>query len=176
MYFPQKVFYGVFELPLLRNAQKRHKKKKKKKKVPTYPSLSSARYTSLSILFFFGAPRAQSPEASRCCPAPPRAPPPPSVRTRSSRGRRQTARRGSLSYRIQHPAATNYFLAVLCLQVLEVSNPKSHMSSTTPGCCCCYCLWAMGLLLGPQPPACALFRAQKVTQRSFDVSFVTFPN
>jgi hypothetical protein len=24
--FPQKVFYGVFELPLLRNAQKRHKK------------------------------------------------------------------------------------------------------------------------------------------------------
>jgi hypothetical protein len=23
--FPQKVFYGVFELPLLRNAQKRHK-------------------------------------------------------------------------------------------------------------------------------------------------------
>jgi hypothetical protein len=31
MDFPQKVFYGVFELPLLRNAQKRHKKKK----VPT---------------------------------------------------------------------------------------------------------------------------------------------
>jgi hypothetical protein len=30
MYFPQKVFYGVFELPLLRNAQKRHKKKRKK--------------------------------------------------------------------------------------------------------------------------------------------------
>jgi hypothetical protein len=25
MDFPQKVFYGVFELPLLRNAQKRHK-------------------------------------------------------------------------------------------------------------------------------------------------------
>jgi hypothetical protein len=24
--FPQKVFYGVFELPLLRNAQKRHQK------------------------------------------------------------------------------------------------------------------------------------------------------
>jgi hypothetical protein len=24
--FPQKVFYGVFELPLLRNAQKRHNK------------------------------------------------------------------------------------------------------------------------------------------------------
>ena len=61
--FPQKVFNGVFELPLLRNAQKRHKKtqklKKKKKEVPTYPILSSARYTSLSILFFFGAPRAR---------------------------------------------------------------------------------------------------------------------
>jgi hypothetical protein len=42
MDFPQKVFNGVFELPLLRNAQKRHKKysqkkKKKKKKAPTYP-------------------------------------------------------------------------------------------------------------------------------------------
>jgi hypothetical protein len=32
MYFPKKVFYGAFELPLLRNAQKRHNKKKKKKK------------------------------------------------------------------------------------------------------------------------------------------------
>jgi hypothetical protein len=34
---PQKVFYGVFELPLLRNAQKRHKQnlKIKKKKLPT---------------------------------------------------------------------------------------------------------------------------------------------
>jgi hypothetical protein len=28
MYFPQKKICGVFELPLLRNAQKRHKKKK----------------------------------------------------------------------------------------------------------------------------------------------------
>jgi hypothetical protein len=27
MYFPQTVFYGLFELPLLRNAQKRHFKK-----------------------------------------------------------------------------------------------------------------------------------------------------
>jgi hypothetical protein len=38
--FPQKVFCGVFELPLLRNAQKCHKKSQKgikKKKVPTYP-------------------------------------------------------------------------------------------------------------------------------------------
>jgi hypothetical protein len=59
MYFPQKVFHGVFELPLLRDAQKRHKKISKiKKKEGTYlPHLSSARYTSLSILFFFGAPR-----------------------------------------------------------------------------------------------------------------------
>jgi hypothetical protein len=39
MYFPKKVLNGVFELPLLKNAQKRHKKNKnkKKKKVPTYP-------------------------------------------------------------------------------------------------------------------------------------------
>jgi hypothetical protein len=38
MDFPQKVLYGVFELPLLRNAQKRHKKIskiKKKKYLPT---------------------------------------------------------------------------------------------------------------------------------------------
>jgi hypothetical protein len=37
---PQKVFYGVFELPLLRNAQKLHKKSQKlikKRKVFTYP-------------------------------------------------------------------------------------------------------------------------------------------
>jgi hypothetical protein len=59
MYFPQKVFYGVFELPVLRNAQKRHYIFFLfKKKEGTYlPHLSSARYTSLSILFFFGAPR-----------------------------------------------------------------------------------------------------------------------
>jgi hypothetical protein len=42
MDFPQKVFCGVFELPWLRNAQKRHKKpsicKEKKREVPTYPS------------------------------------------------------------------------------------------------------------------------------------------
>jgi hypothetical protein len=31
MDFPQKVFNGVFELPLLRNAQKRHNKKSPKK-------------------------------------------------------------------------------------------------------------------------------------------------
>jgi hypothetical protein len=61
MDFPQKVFCGVFELPLLRNGQKRHKSisklKKKKRKAPTYPIYwPSARYTSLSIFFFFGAP------------------------------------------------------------------------------------------------------------------------
>jgi hypothetical protein len=39
MDFPQNNFCGVFELPLLRNAQKRHKKysQNKNKKVPTYP-------------------------------------------------------------------------------------------------------------------------------------------
>jgi hypothetical protein len=37
MKFPQKVVYGVFELPLLRNAQKCHKRNLKKKKVPAYP-------------------------------------------------------------------------------------------------------------------------------------------
>jgi hypothetical protein len=31
MYFPKKAFYGVFELPLLRNAQKRWEKTKGKK-------------------------------------------------------------------------------------------------------------------------------------------------
>jgi hypothetical protein len=37
MDFRQKVFYGVFELPLLRNAQKRHKKYSQKlKKESTY--------------------------------------------------------------------------------------------------------------------------------------------
>jgi hypothetical protein len=41
MDFLQKVFNGGFELPLLRNAQKRHtkysQKLKKKEEVPTYP-------------------------------------------------------------------------------------------------------------------------------------------
>jgi hypothetical protein len=51
-----KSFYGVFELPLLRNAQKRHKKITHKKRGGTYlPDLSSARYTSLSF-FFSSAP------------------------------------------------------------------------------------------------------------------------
>jgi hypothetical protein len=62
MDFPQKVFYGVFELPLLRNAQTRHKKNhkiKKKKRGRYLPDLSSARYTSLSFVFFFGTPRAK---------------------------------------------------------------------------------------------------------------------
>jgi hypothetical protein len=41
MYFPQKVFYGVFELPLLRNAQKRWVKTKgKKKKISTFSAKS----------------------------------------------------------------------------------------------------------------------------------------
>jgi hypothetical protein len=59
MDFPQKVLYGVFELPLLRNAQKRHKKIGGKKKGGTYlPDSSSARYTSLSF-FFSSAPLGQ---------------------------------------------------------------------------------------------------------------------
>jgi hypothetical protein len=32
MDFPQKAFCGVFELPVLRNARKRHKKKSQNKK------------------------------------------------------------------------------------------------------------------------------------------------
>jgi hypothetical protein len=36
MDLPQKVFYGVSEHPLLRNAQKRHKKEKKKREKGTY--------------------------------------------------------------------------------------------------------------------------------------------
>jgi hypothetical protein len=39
-YFPQKVFYGVFELPLLRNAQKRWVKTKGKKKISTFSTKS----------------------------------------------------------------------------------------------------------------------------------------
>jgi hypothetical protein len=53
MYFLKQVFYGVFELPLLRNAKKRHKKnlkKKKKKARPTpTPLWPSAGYTGVSI-------------------------------------------------------------------------------------------------------------------------------
>jgi hypothetical protein len=62
MDFLQKVFYGVFELPLLRNAQKRHIFFLIKKKRYYLPHLPSARYTPLPILFFFGAPR---PRATR---------------------------------------------------------------------------------------------------------------
>jgi hypothetical protein len=62
MDFP-KSFYGVFELPLLRNAQKRHKNLKNLKNLKkggTYlPDLSSARYTSLSF-FFSSAPLERS--------------------------------------------------------------------------------------------------------------------
>jgi hypothetical protein len=38
MNFPQTVFNGLFELPLLRNAQKRHRKKITKKKVRYLPT------------------------------------------------------------------------------------------------------------------------------------------
>jgi hypothetical protein len=40
MYFPQKLFYGVFELPLLRNAQKRWVKTKGKKTISTFSAKS----------------------------------------------------------------------------------------------------------------------------------------
>jgi hypothetical protein len=59
MYFPKKVFNGVFELPLLRNSQKRHKKNSKKKKRGTYlPHLVAICqiYGGFNF-FFFGAPR-----------------------------------------------------------------------------------------------------------------------
>jgi hypothetical protein len=61
MYFPKKVFNGVFELPLLRNAQKRHKKnlkiknKKGKRHLPT-PFSGHLPDIRGSILFFLGAP------------------------------------------------------------------------------------------------------------------------
>jgi hypothetical protein len=53
MCFPQKVFYGVFELPLLRNAQKRHKKIskiKKKKYLPT-PFIICQVYVAFNFIF-----------------------------------------------------------------------------------------------------------------------------
>jgi hypothetical protein len=37
--FPQKGFNGVFELPLLRNAQKRHKRRKKGTHLPHLPAI-----------------------------------------------------------------------------------------------------------------------------------------
>jgi hypothetical protein len=61
MDFPQKVFYGVFELPLLRNAQKLHKKSqifinyKKKRHLPT-PFSGHLPDIHRFNFFFFGAP------------------------------------------------------------------------------------------------------------------------
>jgi hypothetical protein len=60
MDFPQKVFNGVFELPWLRNAQKRHKKKSQKLKTKegTYlPHLVAICQIYVGFnFFFFGAP------------------------------------------------------------------------------------------------------------------------
>jgi hypothetical protein len=57
MDFPQKVFYGVFELPLLRSAQKRHKqnlKNKTKKQKGTYlPDLLAICQIYPRFIFFF---------------------------------------------------------------------------------------------------------------------------
>jgi hypothetical protein len=53
MYFPQKVFFGVFELPLLRNAKKRHKKLtnlKKEKYLPT-PFIICQVYVAFNFIF-----------------------------------------------------------------------------------------------------------------------------
>jgi hypothetical protein len=54
--FPQKVFDGVFELPLLRNAQKRHKKnlkKNRKKQKGTYlPDLLAICQIHPRFIFF----------------------------------------------------------------------------------------------------------------------------
>jgi hypothetical protein len=45
MDFPQKVFGGVFELPLLRNAQKRHKNfKKRRRKSDHLPDTDARRF------------------------------------------------------------------------------------------------------------------------------------
>jgi hypothetical protein len=54
---PQKVFYGVFEPLLLRNAQKRHKAKLKKKKryLPTPFSICQI-YVAFNFILIFGAP------------------------------------------------------------------------------------------------------------------------
>jgi hypothetical protein len=55
MYFPKKGFCGVFEVPLLKNAQKRPQKtQKQKKKGGTY--LPSAYIRRFQKLVFFGAP------------------------------------------------------------------------------------------------------------------------
>jgi hypothetical protein len=44
MDFPKKALYGVFELPLLRNAQKRHNKKVTQKKTNKYLPTSFSGY------------------------------------------------------------------------------------------------------------------------------------
>jgi hypothetical protein len=48
--FSPNVFYGVFELPLLRNAQKRHKKISKKKKKTT-PFIICQVYVAFNFIF-----------------------------------------------------------------------------------------------------------------------------
>jgi hypothetical protein len=55
--FPQKFFFGVFELPLLRNARKRHKKiskiKKKTQKGTYLPDLLAICQIYPRFIFFF---------------------------------------------------------------------------------------------------------------------------
>jgi hypothetical protein len=60
MDFPQKVFFGVFDLPLLRNAfllRKKISKKKKKREVPTYLIYHQIYDIRRFHSFFFGAPK-----------------------------------------------------------------------------------------------------------------------
>jgi hypothetical protein len=69
MDFPQKVFCGVFEFPLLKNAQKRHNKKshkkiKKKKGIYLPHLVTICQIYAGFILFFFGAPWGGSPSRS----------------------------------------------------------------------------------------------------------------
>jgi hypothetical protein len=67
--FPQKVFYGVFELPLLRNAKnaiKKLKKLKKKQKGTYLPDLLAiCQIYPRFIFFFLRRPSVPSPKGSR---------------------------------------------------------------------------------------------------------------
>jgi hypothetical protein len=57
MYFPKKVFYGVFELPLLRNAQKRWVKTKRKKKKKLFrPKVFDMYFPKKFFMVFLNSP------------------------------------------------------------------------------------------------------------------------
>jgi hypothetical protein len=71
MDFLQKYFYGVFELPLPRNAQKRTKKKAKKKKSRRggWVGLGFSKSTGGSVDFYFGGPSPRVPVANAVGPS-----------------------------------------------------------------------------------------------------------